>query len=186
VTLRNAFVQFRNQETREVQGAPIGAEGKFSLAEIASGTYEVSIANSSSVYLANMAASGAKANGRTLEIPNGATVQLAMLLSKGIGEVKGTAMRADKGFAGAMIVLVPENPSSHTALFRRDQSDSDGTFMLRQVVPGKYTVLAIKDGWEMAWSNPAALAPYLAGGTSLEVQPGGKFDVTVKVQQLSK
>jgi Carboxypeptidase regulatory-like domain len=182
VTLRNAFVQLRNQETREVQGSPIETDGTFTIPELPPGTYEVSIANSASVYLANMAASGAKASGRTLEVPNGGAVQLAMLLSKGIGQVKGTAMRGDKGFAGAMIVLVPDKPAAHPSLFRRDQSDSDGTFTLRDVVPGKYTLLAIKDGWEMEWSNPAALKPFLPGGTPLEVQPNGKYDAKVSVQ----
>ena len=32
-------------------------------------------------------------------------------------------------------------------LIRRDQSDSDGSFALRDVVPGQYTVVAIQDGW---------------------------------------
>ena len=54
-------------------------------------------------------------------------------------------MRAGKGFAGAMVVLVPKNPEADRELFRRDQSDLDGTFLLRNVIPGSYTLLAIQN-----------------------------------------
>jgi len=54
-------------------------------------------------------------------------------------------------------------------LFRRDQSDSDGSFTLPDIVPGMYTVVAIADGWELEWTNPEVLKPYLAGGVKVEV-----------------
>jgi len=41
--------------------------------------------------------------------------------------VEGTAKRAGTPFAGAMVVLVPEDPEDNADLFRRDQSDLDGT-----------------------------------------------------------
>ena len=44
-------------------------------------------------------------------------------------------------------------PELHRDLFRRDQSDLDGTFTLQGIVPGRYTVLAIEGGWELDWSE---------------------------------
>jgi len=48
----------------------------------------------------------------------------------------------------------PQDPSLNRGLFRRDQSDSDGSFSLRDAAPGKYTVVAIEDGWELEWAAP--------------------------------
>ena len=73
-------------------------------------------------------------------------------------------------------------PRNHVALFRRDQSDSDGTFSLKPVVPGRYTLLAIQDGWDLEWTDPKVLKPFLPKGTPLQVEPSGKYDVRVAVQ----
>ena len=50
------------------------------------------------------------------------------------------------------------------------------------MVPGKYTVLAIADGWELNYRSPDVLKPYLSQGTPIQVQAKGKYDVKVKVQ----
>src|ERR1035438_1115351 len=53
--------------------------------------------------------------------------------------------------------------------FRRDQSDLDGGFSLRNVVPGTYTIVAIEDGWDLDWAEPAALTGYFKQGQTIEV-----------------
>ena len=81
-----------------------------------------------------------------------------------------------------MIVLVPADPVNNRVLFRRDQSDSDGTFVLANIVPGRYTLLAIQDGWELEWANPEVLGKFMKQGESLVVEPKGKYSVKVNVQ----
>ncbi len=81
-----------------------------------------------------------------------------------------------------MIVLAPLDLKSNPALFRRDQSDSDGTFTLNAVVPGRYTLMAIEDGWDLEWADPAVLQKYISGGESVQIAPNQKTDVSVKVQ----
>jgi hypothetical protein len=107
---------------------------------------------------------------------------LTIVASRGLGTVNGTAMTGDAPFAGAMIALVPQDPVGQSFLMRRDQSDSDGTFTLAQVVPGRYTVIALKNGWEMEWNSPEAIRGYLARGTSVVVAATSKLDVRVEVQ----
>jgi hypothetical protein len=68
-----------------------------------------------------------------------------------------------------MVVLVPKNPEVNRDLFRRDQSDLDGTFTLQAVLPGSYTILAIADGWDLDWSRPAVIAHYATHGQTIEV-----------------
>jgi hypothetical protein len=81
-----------------------------------------------------------------------------------------------------MIVLATLDLKSNPDLFRRDQSDSDGTFTLNSVVPGRYTLMAIEDGWDLEWADPSVLQKFIAGGQSLQIAPNQKMDVTVKVQ----
>jgi hypothetical protein len=90
-------------------------------------------------------------------------------VGEGTARIDGFARKDGKGFSGAMIVLVPKHAANLEALARRDQSDSDGSFSLPNVVPGQYTIVAIEDGWELDWSLPGALARYLPGGTAVTV-----------------
>ena len=79
---------------------------------------------------------------------------------------------------------MPNDPAHNLELFRGDQSDSDGTFTLRQILSGEYTVLAIAEGWDLEWSNPAALKPFIGGGVRVRVEPRGKYRIAVAVQAL--
>jgi len=69
-----------------------------------------------------------------------------------------------------MIVLVPKDPENNRDRFRRDQSDFDGTFTLRSVIPGEYTILAIEDGWDLDWAKPAVIEHYAAHGQPIVVK----------------
>ena len=71
-----------------------------------------------------------------------------------------------------MVLLVPEAPLS-PALTYQQESDSDGTWMIYGAVPGKYRAMAIRDGWDLAWKQPASLTPYLGGAVEVTVaEPG--------------
>ncbi len=94
---------------------------------------------------------------------------IAVAVSQGDTRIEGFARRDGKGVAGAMVVLVPKDPASYHALLRRDQSDSDGSFGLRDVAPGPYVVVAIEDGWELDWERPEVLARYLPHGIAVTV-----------------
>jgi hypothetical protein len=102
-------------------------------------------------------------------------------MARGIGTLDGVALKGGKPFAGALVLLSPEQAEDNLVLLRLDQSDSDGSFTLHDIVPGKYTLLALADGWVLEWAKPEVLRPYLAGGTKLEVGAGAS-KVQVKVQ----
>lgn len=98
---------------------------------------------------------------------------LAVASNQGAARVRGFARKDGKGFAGAMVVLVPRDPLGFPALVRRDQSDSDGSFSLNGAAPGDYTVVAIEGGWgpnsALDWSDSKELARYLPGGVAVHV-----------------
>jgi hypothetical protein len=118
--------------------------------------------------------SGAQQDSRILV--KEAPLSLSVMLAKGDTRVEGFARKNEKGIPGVMIVLVPHNPAANWALFRRDQSDSDGSFGLRDVVPGQYTVVAIEDGWELDWARPEVIGRYLSQGIAVTVtETSGKL-----------
>ena len=96
-------------------------------------------------------------------------LSLAVTLTQGQTRITGFARKDGKGFAGAMIVLVPKELAALRAVVRRDQSDSDGSFSLADVAPGDYTVVAIEDGWELDWAQPDVIRRYLSRGVAVTV-----------------
>jgi hypothetical protein len=180
----DGMVMLQSGRARRGHTARLDAHGEFTFEEpVEPGTYQVFAANIRGAQLRSIKATGAQLSGREITIaPDSQAAQLTIVASRGLGTVNGTALSADAPVAGAMIVLVPQDPVGQGFLMRRDQSDSDGTFTLAQVIPGRYTVLALKNGWEMEWNSPEAIRGYLARGTRVEVDATSKLDVKVEVQ----
>ena len=96
-------------------------------------------------------------------------VAVTVTVSQAPTRIQGFARLNGKPVSGAMIVLVPRDPAAYRSLVRRDQSDSDGSFSLRDVPPGQYSVLAIEDGWKLDWRHREAISRYLPSGRSVTV-----------------
>jgi hypothetical protein len=176
-------VLLRNKKSAKVLRESINdkAEADFKQG-VLPGTYEVSLQSAKQIFIKSLSASGAKVTGRTLEIKGRNPIKLSITAVEGEGEIHGVALREGKETAGAMVVLVPADPAHNQVLFRRDQSDSDGTFTLGNIVPGTYTLLAIQNGWDLEWSKPEVLQRFMAQGEAMIVAPKGKYSVKVKVQ----
>ena len=188
VPMDKAFVGLQGADGVRSFGGQV-KKGEFKFDEpVPPGRYQITIAsqvsNSNNVYLSAFTATGAKISGRSIQITSGASVHLAILASEGIAQIDGVAKLSDKPKAGVMILLVPENLANSSGLARRDQSDSDGTFTLRQVVPGKYKLLAIENGWKLAWADPKVLKPFLTNAREYTIQPNQKLQVMVEVQSV--
>lgn len=183
------YVSLRDPASGAGFGTQVNAKGEFDFESqaVKAGTYQVAVfniqnLNSQGAAVTALTASGARVSGHSVTVEDGATVKLEVSMSKGLGEVNGVAERDGNPLAGAMIVLIPEKMDGNESLFRRDQSDSDGSFTFRGIVPGKYTVVALEHGWELEWSKAEVLRPYLTNGESVEVVATGKYQVKVKVQ----
>jgi len=150
------------------------------------GAYEVLVHSRSRFYIAAIHAAGTKVTGRTITLGASPEATLDILMASGTGEVSGVAMIAGKPSAAVMVVLVPNDPKHNLALFRRDQSDSDGTFLLPSVVPGEYSVVALSNAWDLEWLNPDVLQKYLGRAVPVVVNPDSKPTVTVEVEKVSR
>ena len=133
-------------------------------------TYEVLIgSNSSAMAVIAIESNATRRAGHSLTVPPSGNLNVSITVVSSQAKVEGVAMKGGKPFAGAMIVLIPERPATHKELFRRDQSDLDGTFSLPGVIPGKYTLVAIEEGWDLDWAQPDVIAAYARHGTSITV-----------------
>jgi len=179
-----ARVQLRSSVTGEVWDTTVSATGEFSFKDnpVELGNYEIIIIDPQAFFIRSLTSANAKTSGRSFEIATAQDVSVTINASKGNGRITGVALKKDKPAAGVMVVLAPLDLRSNPALFRRDQSDSDGTFALNFVVPGRYTLMAIEDGWDLEWADPSVLQKYIAGGESVQIAPNQKTDVSVKVQ----
>ena len=167
VALRSKGRSFAGVHTLDEKG-----EGEID--DIPPGNYEVVVFGSRKQYaVAHILAEGAGVSGHRLTLAAGAAASASLRLVAGSGEVQGVVMKAGRGFAGAMVVLVPKDPEGNRDLFRRDQSDLDGTFSLHDVVPGSYSLLAIENGWDLDWSEPGVIAVYAKHGRAIVVNDAG-------------
>jgi hypothetical protein len=177
------YLRLRDKNSNQVFSERINGNGDIEIKPgIPRGTYEISVQGGRNIFLRSIQATGGRVNGRMLEVKGSGPVKLSVVLSGGRGEVTGVALRGDKAAAGVLVVLVPADPANNRVLFRRDQSDSDGTFSLASVVPGRYTLLALADAWELEWTNPAVLEKFMPQGEPLTVESKGKYAVKVRVQ----
>jgi hypothetical protein len=116
-----------------------------------------------------ISAAGASTVGHTVNVVSGTPLEVTAELAIGKVQVEGIAEKDGKPVGGVMIALVPSDPETHVEWFRRDQSDFDGTFSLRGVVPGSYTVVAVQDAWGLDWMKPGLLAQYVKHGQPVQV-----------------
>jgi hypothetical protein len=179
-----ASIQLSNPKTGETFRSDISDKGQFDFKsdDVRPGWYMVGLDNADGFFLKQLAATGASVKGRAIDTSGRSAVHITGVASRGAARVEGTATHDGQPFAGAMIVLVPQDPGNNLPLFRRDQSDSDGTFTLSNVAPGSYTAIALANGWDLEWANPAVLQPYLKQGEAVQVPAEGKLKIKVQVQ----
>lgn len=160
-------------------------DGSFTFSGVEEGTYEVQVkTRGDGEYVAKVTASGAKVTGKTVKIEGASEVRLVVTMARGLGRVTGIVRMDGEPRAGVMVLLVPEGENLPEVEFeesvRMDQSDSDGTFALGGIVPGKYVLMAIEDGWDLEWREQAVLKPYREEGTKVELGAAEEKKVTVK------
>lgn len=136
------------------------------------------------MYLLGIAAKGAEVSGHFLTV-HGGDVVLKLRTAHGRATVNGKALSEGKPVEGAMVVLVPaglDDPGSFTSVVR-DQTNTDGSFDLDDIVPGQYILIAVADGWQLNWNDAATLQRYLTQGIPLDIRPDAKLNQEITIQQ---
>src|SRR5262249_49259110 len=140
------------------------------LQAVPAGQYAVLVGGTDRPYaVSRVITVGKETAGHDLEVPANGSLDATVQLSVGVASVEGVVKRNGKPASGVMVALIPKDPESHRELFRRDQSDLDGTFVLRGIIPGTYTLIAVDDAWGFAWLEPGILSRYFAKGQNIKI-----------------
>jgi protocatechuate 3,4-dioxygenase beta subunit len=149
------------------QGDP---SGQLSFENLVPGKYTIRFGTQAKPYsVVRTSSQAGDSPGHDVMVTPGATLDLTAILSAGVVTIEGVVHKKDKPFAGIMVALVPKDPQANIELFRRDQSDFDGTFLLQGVIPGSYTIVAVEDAWGLDWLQPNVLARYVQHGQNLTI-----------------
>lgn len=157
-------LQVRHRSTE----IPLTTAGTFSI-QVEPGTYVLGVrGDEASLRVTAAAAQGATVT-PALTLHVGTTpVMLAATLADATGTVKGKLPGGDD----AMILLIPSDLRA-APLYRQAEAATDGSWIMQDVVPGAYHLVAIRNGWDLAWQQPAVLRPYLADALAVEVAAKG-------------
>ncbi|MDR3741153.1 MAG: carboxypeptidase-like regulatory domain-containing protein [Terracidiphilus sp.] len=143
--------------------------GAFSFRAVPAGAWKLRAERSGQpAPVLSIAVNGRAHQGGLVTVEDRALTLLVRVSADGM-RVEGMARKREKGIAGAMVLLIPKDAAAFPDFVRRDQSDSDGSFVLRDVAAGQYTVVAIEDGWGLDWTRPEVIGRYLPGGVAVRV-----------------
>ena len=156
----------RDAQQRVVMSQQGDAKGEAEFAGVKAGRYGIVVFAPGKQYAVVRVVGAA---GNEVNVAEGATVEVTAELAVGVARIEGVAEKNGKPLAGVMVALVPIDAQANVDLFRRDQTDFDGTFTLPGVVPGAYTVVAVEDAWGFEWMKPGVLARYVQQGQPVVV-----------------
>jgi hypothetical protein len=152
------------------RGQQVDASGVAELPNVPVGKYRILLFTPDATYsVVRTIVGGVEATGHEITVGAGASVEVTAVLGLGVVSVEGFVKRGDKPASGVMVALIPVDQRSHVEMFRRDQSDSDGSFRMPAVIPGNYTLIAVEDAWGTQWQDPGVLDGYLRHGQNLSI-----------------
>ena len=151
--------------------ALVSPDGSFHFNSAPAGKYEVELAGDRDGRLVvdRIAAQGATAQGRTIEIGNTAA-KLSITTVLANASVLGKVRSGSKPAGDIFLLMVPASAAAGRDAWRSNQSDSDGSFEFRNVAPGHYILVAIEEGWNLNWEGPGVIDPYLERGVSVSIK----------------
>ncbi|MGB8538510.1 MAG: hypothetical protein WCD57_18960, partial [Acidobacteriaceae bacterium] len=160
--------------------ARLNDAGDFTV-QVPPGEYQL-IGQIPQMYVASVTSPDTLVKGRMVKVKAGSVAKLEIVMGNGYGQVEGVVERGGHPASGVLVLLAPEDAKDNQILFRRDQSDSDGTFSLSDIIPGRYRLLAIEEGWEVDWADPNVLAAYLKKSITVQVHAHDKLQQMVEAQ----
>jgi hypothetical protein len=162
-------VLLRDAKEKVVEAHPGDADGVVTFDAVRPGNYGIVIGTPGRLLtVGRMISTAGTTAGAQVSVTAGAKVEVTAEVVEGVVRIEGVAQKNGKPIGGVMVALVPKD-MSRVELFRRDQSDFDGTFSLPDVVPGTYTVVAVEDAWGSEWMKPGVLEKYVKSGKRVVV-----------------
>lgn len=118
--------------------------------------------------------------GNRVHVAAGGTTAYVVEVVPGSHTLQGVVQRDGKPVASVFVLMIPTADLKDPQTFYRDQSDLDGSFQLRGIAPGDYTLFAVQHGWEVDWHKAATYDAYREHATPVHV--GDTAGAVVKVE----
>jgi hypothetical protein len=151
--------------------------------EVPPGRYEVVLQGRPNIFLTGLTAKGAETAGRYVTVGAGDST-LTIHIASGRASLSGVGTLDGKPSAGAMVLLVPitiEDPNSITILLQ-DETNTDGSFDLANIIPGQYILVAIDHGWQINWGDASTLRRYLMQGVPVDLKSSAILKQNITAQ----
>lgn len=162
----------------------VNADGTFRIEDLDPGEYTVRVASGpSGTYVKSISFNRQDITTGVMDVSQGGSVELDVVLRMGAAEVDGTVQTGDSGEAAPSprltIVLVPGNmaPDGSGILF--GSTSPGGNFSIRNVPPGRYYAFAIEK-WNTIWQNPDFLREMQSRGTTIDVQERAHLQIQLR------
>jgi len=170
----SSSISLISDELEQVSNAQIQPDGTFHLNSARPGDYEVRINGSDGLLaVSRLTINGAPSRSSTLHLGSD-PIELTVVAAAPITSVTGSVVHDGKPTSGVFVLLVPNDLHAGSTAWITNQSDSDGSFVSERVPPGRYTAVAIDQGWKLDWRRPEVIAPYLAHGVALTIPLGSR------------
>ena len=165
-------VELRVDEGRKTYSTVVGPNGEFEFhEELVRGLYTIEMPQLADMPL-GVRGKGMSFFDESMEIQPGRDVEMKIVAGRA-GRVRGRVVKSGAGAEGAFVALVPEKFEDSNNLLRVGETDSAGGFELEKIVPGRYRLIAVEDGWNADWRSVEFLRRFVGGGKELEIGAGG-------------
>ncbi|HYL62618.1 MAG TPA: carboxypeptidase-like regulatory domain-containing protein [Candidatus Methylomirabilis sp.] len=167
---KQTTIGLQDQRNRTMAYSRVDQNGEAKSQGLSAGKYGIRVFATGAAYaVTKMTSAETQVSAPQFSLKAGESQEWTVELAAAKTTIEGFVKRGGKAASGVMVVLIPSDPETHQDLFRRDQSDLDGSFVLRGVIPGSYSVVAIEDAWGFDWSQPTLLARYAQHGQAVTI-----------------
>ncbi len=176
------FDQNERTVATEVKG-----DGAFTIANVPGGRYNIHLATSGpgweDFYTKSLTVSGQDVTDSTFTIPAGGNVPVDIGVGSDGAYVEGVVVDDDgKPVPDAIVVGVPDSPRrGQLDCFQRAVAGPDGTYRLRGIEPGSYSLFAWEAMDDWTFMDPAFLHRYENLGAAIQLNSGDRRTMQLKL-----
>lgn len=183
------IVELESRDAGDTQAggvAQVGADGAFTIPQVAPGEYDVAIGSTTDgeddAYIQAVRMGDADTLAEGVHVGEGQVLPLEIVLKANGGAAECT-VTDDKGdpVPGASILVAPDAPRQRqAALFGECRTRPDGTCKVAGITPGEYHVYAFPAGTEIDRRDPDALKPFEKYGEAVNFAEGERKLLNLK------
>jgi len=179
-------VSLRSQDTMPeafatiVGAISVGADGSFSAPNIPSARYALQVTGlPETAYVADIRKGGTNVFNAGFTVDSQPTTTLEIIVNANGGTIEGSVQTPDRRPAeNTTVVLVPTAADRQNAMkYKFTETDNKGSYSVKGVAPGEYTLFAWENVPLTAWMNADFLAKYQNRGRPVVVSQSSRINV---------